>query len=752
MSRSSDKIISRSPEVFDAEQSEFGDKQKRNVFLTNYEADLESDVSKYAKRGLEHIRPKLAKPSHKRLYPSFDCTSDNNHFISNDSRDFNAHPHKRSVSSTSDMSSYTGIGRTKRFSRFLPQHHNYLKSSLESDEVPLIDGNEIYDDLVGQEPGVNVDTMTVDLPESIGSQVTVIDYNTEDCEISHFDVEKGGRGTITGSSRKYMVHRNLNNVLETRPKWSKVRWIVVNGLSWEAIKPIAEHYKLHPLAVEDMLDIPQRTKMEIFDGQLFCCYPLHVLGTTSTPFPIASVFFRNTLLAFIWIYAHSLSLIRKLSDIIVSFVLKIWKRYSRRGLNDLENNTGLNNSKYEKSSFSTKSTMNYSFASSPESVASGFNAFDIDDASLDSPVTVDCIPYYTTKGTLCGDVYSSPIADKIRKTPTRSIYDWTQGNDVLRRAALQNMHISGTSNSYEITLEQVSLFMVGDTVISFVEKSAPEIYGPLENRLKSRETILRRSSDPSILIQAILDASVDLFKPIMDAYRTRLNKLQIQSLQRPNLEHTRALHAFMTDLTILRAPMSSIASTLAGLHSKCSASKKQRIGSNLNYSRSKTKRGLEETNFGDSTETLAETYSNNSNSSGSGNSGDSNSNQGNVLISEVAKLYFADVTDHALRYLEDLDDMRSQSNTLSSLIFNTISIHGSDYMKMLSLVSVVFLPLTFLTGYFGMNFKTFDMLNHDVNYYWLVAAPAAAILTAMVMFSSTKYQIIDFFGKAQDLL
>lgn len=747
-------IPSRSPDGLHVEYAGSEDSNRRNMDMNNGEFNHHGEYSGYLMNEFGRHIP-TNKPRHKRLYPSFDQTFNNNSYISRDMKGSNEHNHIRNTSNGSDMSSHSGINRTKRFSRFLPQHQGLFKANPESDEVPLIDGSEIYDDEVGQEPGVNVETMIVDIPESIGSQVTIIDYNTEDCEISHYDVEKGGNSFITGSNRKSMVQKNLNTVLEIRPKWSKVRWVVVNGLSWEAIKPIANHYNLHPLAVEDMLDIPQRTKMEIFDGQLFCCYPLHVLSTTPTPFPITSRFFRNVLLIFAWIFSHMLILFEKGKHTVIYSFPFAFKRYRPKTvIDDIENNQspGFKANRREMQEYGSEMTSLYSDSFSKASANGVFgNNSSQDNLSHESPVTVDCIPYYTTSGTLCGDAYSSPVADKIRRTPTRSIYYGAQGNDVLRKVALQNMHIPGTSNSHEIALEQVSLFLVGDTVISFVEKSAPEIYGPLETRLKSRETILRRSSDPSILIQAILGASVDLFKPIMNAYRARLNKLQIQSLERPNLEHTRALYAFMTDLNMLRSPMSTIASTLAGLHSKCSASTKQRMDNDSKRnSETGAKQSLKKKGLADSTETLAETCFSSSDSRSSEENYDRCADV--AIISEVSALYFSDVTDHAFRYLEDLNDMLSQSNTLISLIFDTISIHGSDYMKMLSLVSVVFLPLTFLTGYFGMNFKTFAMLDHDVGYYWLVAAPAAAILTTMVMFSSTKYQIIGIFGKASDLL
>jgi magnesium transporter len=53
-----------------------------------------------------------------------------------------------------------------------------------------------------------------------------------------------------------------------RPEWSAVRWINVDGLSDQAvIRAFAEKYRLHPLTVDDILNVPQRPKVEAFEAE-----------------------------------------------------------------------------------------------------------------------------------------------------------------------------------------------------------------------------------------------------------------------------------------------------------------------------------------------------------------------------------------------------------------------------------------------------------------------------------------------------
>ncbi|KAG0092915.1 hypothetical protein BGZ92_008150 [Podila epicladia] len=92
--------------------------------------------------------------------------------------------------------------------------------------------------------------------------------------------------TVDLSQTQYKTRGCLNNnqflqwLSQPRPDWSKVRWININGMSWEVIKAIAIEYDLHHLAVEDLLHVPQRTKVDVYPQQTFISCTLLTLMET----------------------------------------------------------------------------------------------------------------------------------------------------------------------------------------------------------------------------------------------------------------------------------------------------------------------------------------------------------------------------------------------------------------------------------------------------------------------------------------
>ncbi|KAK3944338.1 putative transporter [Diplogelasinospora grovesii] len=478
----------------------------------------------------------------------------------------------------------------------------------------------------GAEPGVDPskpDGGHASMPTlSASCEITVVDFSQDQLNLQTFDNE------------------TLGPFLKLKqPQWVKCRWINVNGLSWDVIKLLGRHKNLHKLAIEDIMNIRNRTKAEWFPTHAFIVLTLQKLVHLFDSDDEDSDDDAKS-----WTSGRSHK--------------TFWKRMKRmfggRRLGRQAAETGLETGNTD-----------------------------------------------TASGGVHGDIMSQPtgFSDALDPTQIRTLQRYhASPND--SRARFMERHSALHRKDLAVACEQVSMFITRDnTIISFFEYSATDIENPIIRRLQTPDTIIRQSCDAFMVGQAIIDAIIDLAIPVTACYGDVIGDLEMDILTRPNLDHTKKLYVVISEINKVLSFINPIVTLITALRDH------------------KT----------DMSQDVAVTKL-------------QDPAQG-VIITPMTYTYLGDVLDHCLVITESLNQLKDASNGMIDLIFNTISAYQNESMKQLTVATIIFLPLTFLTGYFGQNFEGFDELSRGTSYFWQIAAPVSFV-TIVILLREVIYDYI----------
>ncbi|KAI9219131.1 hypothetical protein BC828DRAFT_386871 [Blastocladiella britannica] len=241
----------------------------------------------------------------------------------------------------------------------------------------------------------------------------------------------------------------------------------------------------------------------------------------------------------------------------------------------------------------------------------------------------------------------------------------------------------------DVEADNCSLFLMDNgTVVSMTHHDASFITDPIVARLMNSRTTLRSQPDASFLLNAIIDSIVDHYLPITDAYAEQFEQLEAIVFDQPKIDMIRYLHSTFADLIELKQRLVPVQALIRSLRNTV----------HLSHARSQSM----------SSATVSQTGANMMSST--------------ERISPQTKTYLCDVQDHIDTLIDTIATLQAWAQSLSDLTFNCISYQTNENMKVLTVASVVFLPITFLAGVYGMNFDTLPELHYEYSYpiFWSV--------------------------------
>lgn len=109
------------------------------------------------------------------------------------------------------------------------------------------------------------------------------------------------------------------------------------------------------------------------------------------------------------------------------------------------------------------------------------------------------------------------------------------------------------------------------------------------------------------------------------------------------------------------------------------------------------------------------------------------------LVKETTRLYLHDVYDHTVQAIDTIESFREISSGLLDMYMSTMSQKMNEIMKLLTLVSTIFVPMTFVASIYGMNFVNMPELGWKWGYYITLLIMGAIAGIMFLLFRRKKW-------------
>jgi magnesium transporter len=193
--------------------------------------------------------------------------------------------------------------------------------------------------------------------------------------------------------------------------------------------------------------------------------------------------------------------------------------------------------------------------------------------------------------------------------------------------------------------EQVSFILGKHYLLTVQEEPKHDCFGAVRERIRTgKGTIRKRKAD--YLAYALLDSIIDGFFPILEVYGEMIEALEDEVVEAPTRQTLEKIHKIRRELLTLRRSIWPMRDAINSLI-----------------------------------------------------------REGSDLISEEVRVYLRDCYDHTVQVLDMIETYRELASSLMDVYLSSVSNKMNEIMKVLTVISTIFIPLTFVAGIYGMNFN-----------------------------------------------
>jgi magnesium transporter len=109
------------------------------------------------------------------------------------------------------------------------------------------------------------------------------------------------------------------------------------------------------------------------------------------------------------------------------------------------------------------------------------------------------------------------------------------------------------------------------------------------------------------------------------------------------------------------------------------------------------------------------------------------------VIEQKTEIYLRDLYDHIVQVIDTVETFRDISTGLLDLYLSSVSFKMNDVMKVLTIISTIFIPLTFIAGIYGMNFENMPELKWHYGYFISLGLMFLIFVSMVIFFKKKKW-------------
>ena len=222
------------------------------------------------------------------------------------------------------------------------------------------------------------------------------------------------------------------------------------------------------------------------------------------------------------------------------------------------------------------------------------------------------------------------------------------------------------------------MFLGHNTLLTF-QQDPGDVWDPIRQRIQVKGSRLR-ASDASFLAYSLLDQVVDNYFIVLENLGELIEFLEEDLIRKPDKSTLQSIHHLKGEMIYLRKSVWPLREMIGGL-----------------------------------------------------------ARSDSPLIREPSLLYFRDVYDHTIQVIDTIETYRETVSGMIDIYLSSVSNRMNEVMKVLTIIATIFMPLTFLAGVYGMNFKFMPEL--DWRYGYIVVWGVMVLIGAamVIVFKKKKW-------------